>query len=67
MWYNVIMNQFLDAINFPYVYDCQGKEVELTDEETSLEHGKYFVVHCTKCCNVKVFYGLRRKGETDDD
>ena len=66
------MNQFLDAINFPYVYDCQGKEVELAnDAETSLEHGKYFVVHCMNCCSgpdgpVKVFHGLRRKGENDE-
>jgi hypothetical protein len=58
-------DKFVEALFIPYVYDCQGKEVELTDEKTSLEHGKYFVVHCDKCCNVTVLHGLRRKGEKD--
>jgi len=56
------MNKFLEAINFPYVYDCQGKEVEVTDEKTDVKRGELFVVHCDKCCNVTVLHLLRRKG-----
>ena len=47
------MNQFLDALIMPYEYKCNGKTIKLTNEKTEHEHGKYFMVICDKCCNVK--------------
>ena len=54
-------NPFLEAIYFQFTYECKGKTIDLTDEETLNEHGKYFVVICNKCCNVPVFHLLEEK------
>jgi hypothetical protein len=53
-------NPFLEALNFKFTYECQGKTIELKDEETSHEHGRYFVVKCDKCCNIPVFHLLKK-------
>jgi len=53
-------NPFLEALNFEFTYECKGKTIKLTDEETYHEHGKYFVVLCDKCCNVPVFHLLTK-------
>ena len=53
-------NPFLDALTNKYVYECNGKTIVLTDEETRHEHGRYFVVVCDKCCNVPVLHLLRK-------
>jgi len=57
----MINNPFLSALIFKYVYYCKGEEIELTTEDTSDEHGRYFVVVCDKCCNIPVFHLLERK------
>lgn len=54
------MNQFLDALTMPYEYECNGKTIQLTNEKTEHEHGKFFVVICEKCCNVPVYHLLIR-------
>lgn len=54
-------NPFLEAIYFQFTYECKGKTIDLTDEKTLNEHGKYFVVICNKCCNVPVFHLLEEK------
>ena len=54
-------NPFLEAIYFKFTYECKGKVIELSDEETSHENGTYFCVKCYKCCNVPVLHLLRKK------
>lgn len=54
-------NPFLDAINFKFIYECKGETIELSDEQTEHEAGRYFVVLCDKCCNIPVFHLLRQK------
>jgi len=54
-------NPFLEALNFKFTYECNGKTITLTDEETYHEAGKYFIVRCDKCCNVPVFHLLRKE------
>lgn len=54
-------NPFLDAINFKFIYECKGETIELTNEETQHEAGRFFVVICNKCCNIPVFHLLKRK------
>jgi hypothetical protein len=54
-------NPFLEALNFKFTYECNGKTIILTDEVTSHENGTYFVVECNKCCNIPVFHLLTRK------
>ena len=54
-------NPFLEALNKTFIYNCNGKDIVLTDEKTEHEHGKYFVVICDKCCNIPVFHLLREK------
>ena len=50
-----------------YVYDCGGEEKTLTDDDnTKVEHGKYFVIVCNNCCDIPVLHMLRRKGDNDD-
>ena len=49
-------NPFLEALTHKFTYECDGKIVTLTDEETLHEHGRFFVVRCKKCCNVPVFH-----------
>lgn len=46
-----------------YVYTCKDREITLTDEETNVEHKRYFFVKCDKCCNVPVLHMLDRKQE----
>lgn len=55
------MNPFLEALIQKFTYECKGKTITLTDEETSHENGKYFVVICKKCCNVPVLHLLRKE------
>lgn len=46
-----------------YEYECNGQVMTLTDDqETIVEHKKYFCVICTDCCNVPVLHLLTRKG-----
>jgi hypothetical protein len=50
----------VDKMN--YVYNCNGQEKILTDnQETKVEHGRYFFVVCSVCCNVPVYHMLDRK------
>jgi hypothetical protein len=53
-------NPFLEAIYFKFEYECNGEIIQLTDEKTSHERGKYFVVLCDKCCNIPVFHLLKK-------
>ena len=53
-------NPFLEAIYFKFTYECDGETIDLTDEETSHQNGKYFVVLCDKCCNIPVFHLLTK-------
>ena len=55
-----MVNPFLEAIYFKHTYECGDETVELTNEETYLEGGKYFVVVCDKCSNIPVFHLLRK-------
>jgi hypothetical protein len=44
-----------------YVYDCNGETKQLgDDQETIVEHDKYFCVICKECCNVPVLHILTR-------
>lgn len=52
-------NPFLEALYKTFTYECKGKTIVLTDEETSHENGAYFCVRCDKCCNVPVLHLLR--------
>jgi hypothetical protein len=54
-------NPFLEAIYHKFTYECNGKTIVLTNEETSHENGKYFCVKCDKCCNVPVLHLLRKQ------
>lgn len=54
-------NPFLEALYFNFEYECNGETIPLTDEETSHQHGNYFVVKCDKCCNIPVFHLLKRE------
>jgi hypothetical protein len=54
-------NPFLEALNFKFTYECNGETITLTDEETSHESGRYFVVKCDKCCNVPVYHLLQKE------
>jgi len=50
-----------------YVYNCNGQEKVLTDDqETKVEHGRYFVVVCSDCCNVPVLHMLDRKDSDNE-
>ena len=55
-------NPFLDMLIYKFVYQCKGKTIELTNEKTYHEHGKYLVVECDKCCNIPVFHLLEKIG-----
>jgi hypothetical protein len=45
-----------------YTYECQGKVKDLKDDqETHVEHNRYFVVRCEECCNVPVYHMIDRK------
>jgi predicted SprT family Zn-dependent metalloprotease len=47
-------------LQIPYVYDCKGQEVELTDSDlTEVERGTFYI-KCDKCCNIPVYHSLRR-------
>jgi len=54
-------NPFLEALTDKFTYECSGKIITLTDEETLHEHGRYFVVRCKKCCNVPVLHLLKKQ------
>jgi len=53
-------NPFLEALKFKFTYQCKGKTIQLTNEKTSHQTGRYFVVECDKCCNVPVFHMLTK-------
>ena len=49
-----------------YVYDCDGKIKNLgDDQDTIVDHDKYFCVVCSDCCNVPVLHLLTR-GEINE-
>jgi len=52
------------VIKMNYVYNCNGQEKVLTDDqETRVEHGRMFCVVCSDCCNVPVLHMLERKDD----
>jgi len=57
------MNKFIEALYQPYVYQCNGKDITLTDEQTDEVHGMFFVVICDKCSNVPVLHLLERRSK----
>lgn len=47
--------------NVQYSYTCKKETKELKDDqETKVEHGRYFFVVCHECCNMPVFHMLDR-------
>ena len=47
-----------------YVYNCNGREVTLTDDDATkirkVSNKMFFFIICDKCCNIKVLHILRR-------
>ena len=54
-------NPFLEALTHKFTYECNGQTIELTNEKTLHELGRYFVVVCDKCCNVPVLHLLKKE------
>lgn len=54
------------SMSSTYTYDCNGDTKTLKDDQdTIVEHDKYFCVICTDCSNVPVLHLLNRGGKNE--